>query len=301
MRSFPRAFVQLGLLHVQRVLEQGLGSGFELYRPVPHGEQVQRRAGRIPAFPALPKSTGQAAPGRRGGAGGGGGQGGADPGGGRGKAPAGTSTHAPRFPGSCSRLWVGEGRGHVPVTVLALPQPPVKSIIFAILHLRKRRLRRLSACLRSRSWGGRAVPTSPWDLAKPSWRAGWREPRAAEGCQSYTPRHGSDTREAQASLPGAARSPFPTGAPHIARVGDGSVWPCHEGRRLLWFTPSCSVCSRSVLLCDEASDGSSLRPLGDHRDSPGAGVPPTPSRHSAQLALSCESAVSSRDRSSHGA
>lgn len=57
MRSFPLAFVQFWLFHVKRVFEQHLGLGFKLYRPVPHGEEIQRLALCILAFPTLPKQA----------------------------------------------------------------------------------------------------------------------------------------------------------------------------------------------------------------------------------------------------
>lgn len=56
-RSFPLAFVQFGLFHIKRVSEQRLGFGFKLYRPIPHGEQVQRFALCVRAFPTLPKQA----------------------------------------------------------------------------------------------------------------------------------------------------------------------------------------------------------------------------------------------------
>lgn len=57
MRSFPLAFVQFRLFHVKRVFEQRLGFGFELHRPVPHSEEIQRPALCALAFPALPKQA----------------------------------------------------------------------------------------------------------------------------------------------------------------------------------------------------------------------------------------------------
>lgn len=55
--SFSLAFVQFGLFHIKRVSEQRLSFGFKLYRPVPHGEQIQRLALCILAFPTLPKQA----------------------------------------------------------------------------------------------------------------------------------------------------------------------------------------------------------------------------------------------------
>lgn len=128
MRSFPLAFVQFGFLHVQRVLEQGLGSGFKLYRPVPHREQVQRRAVCILTFPALQNKhrSGRAGPDT-----------------GTGRLLHQDQPHAPRSSGSCSRLW-GEGRGHVPVAVLGtFTTTSDVPIISEIVQLRKLRLRKL--------------------------------------------------------------------------------------------------------------------------------------------------------------
>lgn len=56
-RSFPLAFVQFWLFHIKRVSEQRLGFGFKLHRPIPHGEQIQRFALCIWAFPSLPKQA----------------------------------------------------------------------------------------------------------------------------------------------------------------------------------------------------------------------------------------------------
>lgn len=56
-RSFPLAFVQFWLFHIKRVFEQRLGFGFKLHRPIPHGEQIQRFALCIWAFPSLPKQA----------------------------------------------------------------------------------------------------------------------------------------------------------------------------------------------------------------------------------------------------
>lgn len=122
----------------------------------------------------------------------------------------------------------------MPVAVLALPQPPAKSVIFPILHLRNRRLRKLSARLRSRSWGSGLFPTSPWDLANPPGRQ-------VEGSRAR------DTREHGR----AARLPvsIPRGAP-APRHGAGRRGlgpPCHEGRHSLWSTPRLQPVSRSVL------------------------------------------------------
>lgn len=55
--SFPLAFVQFWLFHIERVFEQCLGFGFKLHRPIPHGEQIQRLALCILAFSTLPKQA----------------------------------------------------------------------------------------------------------------------------------------------------------------------------------------------------------------------------------------------------
>lgn len=63
--SFPLAFVHFWLFHIQRVSEQCLGFGFELHGPVPDGEQAQRLALCVLAFPALPRQA-QVTPASRG-------------------------------------------------------------------------------------------------------------------------------------------------------------------------------------------------------------------------------------------
>lgn len=138
--SFPLAFVQFWLFHVQRVSEQRLGFGFELHGPVPHGELAQRLALCARAFPALPRQA-QVTPAP----------------GGRGEQTHASETgtgeallrpprdmHSTSLSKACSP-GSGGGGGREEDTFFsswsrarqswALPQPPVKSLLFLQLHI----------------------------------------------------------------------------------------------------------------------------------------------------------------------
>lgn len=249
MRSFPLAFVQFGLFRVQRVLEQGLGSGFELDGPVPHGEQVQRRAVRIRAFPALPK---QARSGRWGA------RGGQTPAAGTGRllprpVPTRPASQAPA-PG-CGRGGRGEGpASHGAGTSTAT----WKSVMFASVPLRRRGLRKPRAGLRARSWGGSTGLASVGLAGPPGGRL-----------------------EGSPSPPTAVRAPAPPTPPPPAALpgaspGEASVWQGRTAASLWRVPPPAGAPAR--LPAPPGERRPCLPPLGPGPQLPSGGLLPLPRR-----------------------
>lgn len=56
--SFPLTFIWFWFLCIKRVVQEGLGLGVKLHRPVPHSKKSERAALCLEAFTTLPKQTG---------------------------------------------------------------------------------------------------------------------------------------------------------------------------------------------------------------------------------------------------